>query len=241
MAMMTFRRVLTAGLLAALVLAASPHPAAAQEGPPEPPDVPPFSLPLAGDPSPDTWVVTQWYGNTQFSYHYRHRYYEAGQGLHFGLDFGAPCGTEIHAIGDGVVTRIDDERHGSGPHNLMIVHPNGFASFYGHLLEAAPLYIGQEVKQGDVIARTGDPDLTCESRPHLHLEIRNDQYNYAYNPVAFIDADWDTLSLFGPIGGFQRDLENPRRWLTPQDQPTVDFWGGALNDYQNPWPPDWAR
>ena len=236
---------LTALLIAALLaVGLGAGPAAAQGSPtdpPPPPAEPPFRLPFDAPPGPDTWTITQWYGNTRFAYQLRSVFYASGQGLHFGLDLGAPCGTPVVAIGDGIVTKIDAREHGSGPHNLMIDHPNGFSSFYGHLLEPARVYIGQEVRAGDVVALSGDPDLTCDSRPHLHLEIRNQWYNYAYNPVVFIDADWDTLALFGPLGGFQQDLDQPRRWVTPYDQPTVDFGGGLLNNYLRPWPLEWAR
>lgn len=231
-------------LLALAAMAAMTVRHAAAQGPtdpPPPPEAPIFGLPFAGPPGPDTWNVTQWYGNTRFAYLMRRTFYGNGQGLHFGLDLGAPCGTEVIAIGDGIVTKIDAMEHGSGPHNLMIDHPEGYSSFYGHLLEPPRLYIGQEVHRGDVIALTGDPDLTCDSRPHLHLEIRNHWYNYAYNPVEFIDADWDSLALFGPRSSFSRDLDNPRRWVTPYDQPMTDFGGELLNNYLNAWPPDYSR
>lgn len=215
--------------------------AVAQGDPPPVPDDPPFGLPLEGDPGPGSWTVIQWYGNTETAYHFRQKWYEAGQGLHFGLDFGAACGTAVVAIGDGMVVAIDDRDRGSGPHNLVIEHPSGFISLYGHLLEVPRLSIGQEVERGEVVGMTGDPDLTCDSRPHLHLEIRDLSYVYAYNPVDFIEADWNALALFGPRSDFQRDLENPRRWMTPMDQPVVRFWGVELNNYWNAWPPDWSR
>ncbi|MGD8823054.1 MAG: M23 family metallopeptidase, partial [Anaerolineales bacterium] len=94
---------------------------------------PPFILPFAGEPGPNTWMFVQGYGNTHFAYLFRYSTYGAGQGIHFGIDLAAPCGTEVRAIGDGVVTEVDSW-HGAGPHNLMIDHDNGYASFYGHLM-----------------------------------------------------------------------------------------------------------
>lgn len=202
-------------------------------------DKPPFRLPFSEPPGPSTWLVVQFYGNTQGAYRWRNKWYEAGQGLHFGVDFSAPCGTEVLAIGDGEVAKIDASEHGAGPHNLVILHHNGYISLYGHLLNAPLLYIGQPVEAGQVIGLSGDPDLSCASRPHLHLEIRDDSYHYAYNPIPLIDADWDTLALLGPFSGFERDLDHPRRWVSPYDQPDVDFWGPMLNEYERPWPPDW--
>ena len=125
----------------------------------------------------------------------------------------------------------------------LIDHPNGYASFYGHLLETPELEVGQSVLAGQVVAKVGDPDETCTSRPHLHLEIRNaGAYNRAYNPLSLIAADWDSLSLVGPFGrGFARDLNDPRRWQNLYDQPETTFWGPRLNDYAAPWPLDWNR
>ena len=73
------------------------------------------------------------------------------------MDFSARCGTELVAIGDGVVFASDNLSFGSGPHNLLIDHPDlGYASLYGHLLEDPALAPGTEVKAGQVVALTGD-------------------------------------------------------------------------------------
>lgn len=203
----------------------------------------PFSLPFRDPPGPNTWLLGQTYGNTTGAYRQRDSTYRAGQGIHFGIDLSARCGYPIVAIGDGVVAKVDALEHGSAPHNLMIDHPNGYASFYGHLLETPDLVVGQAVAQGELVAYVGDPDETCTSRPHLHLEIRNaGVYNQAFNPIPLIDADWDTLALTGSFGrGFARDLSDPRRWQRLDDQPDINFWGPILNDYQDPWPLEWGQ
>ena len=200
----------------------------------------PFILPFAGDPGPDNWLFIQPYGNTTFAYKYRNSVYYGGQGLHFGIDLAAPCGTPVLSIGDGVVHSIDSW-HGAGPHNLMIFHPSGYASFYGHLLVRAKLQIGQKVKAGEIVGLSGDPDRTCNSRPHLHLEIRDvDTQAIAYNPIELIDADWDRIALYGvtPVQ-FEQDLDNPRQWTDMYDQPLTKFGYGLLNEYEHPWPYDW--
>ena len=203
----------------------------------------PFRLPFQDPPGPHTWLLGQAYGNTSGAYRQRFTSYAAGQGLHFGVDLSARCGYEIVAIGDGVVTKVDALEHGSAPHNLMIDHPNGYASFYGHLFERPDLVVGQTVQAGQIVAKVGDPDETCTSRPHLHLEIRNaGQYNRAFNPLTLIEADWDNLTLVGAFGrSFARDLSNPRLWQNIYDQPETTFGGLHLNDYSSPWPLDWNR
>jgi murein DD-endopeptidase MepM/ murein hydrolase activator NlpD len=200
----------------------------------------PFGLPFTTPPGPSTWLLIQAYGNTVSAYRWRVSQYGAGQGLHFGLDFAARCGTPVAAIGDGVVLEVDNLSHGAGPHNLIIQHPNGYASLYGHLLERAHLTPGDHVKRGQLIALSGDPDETCTSRPHLHLEIRTSpDLARAVNPVPLIDANWEALSLTGGAGRFERDLNQPRQWQYLDDQPEVRFGGKLLNQYAQPWPLDW--
>jgi murein DD-endopeptidase MepM/ murein hydrolase activator NlpD len=199
-----------------------------------------FGLPFAEPPGPDTWLMGQVYGNSTGAFARRREWYQAGQGIHFGIDFSARCGTPVVAIGDGVVLKVSAPEHGSAPHNLLIAHGDQYASLYGHLRERSLLRVGQQVKRGDFIGVTGDPDLTCTSRPHLHLEIRNRQLNVAYNAHRLIDADWDALMLAGSFGrGFQRDLEDPRKWQSIYDQPDIRFGGPLINEFQNTWPRDW--
>jgi len=211
----------------------------AAPGPRQVASTPPFGLPFSSPPGPNTWLLTQPYGNTVFAYRQRRAFYGAGQGMHFGVDLGAPCGTQVVAIGDGVVVGIDQTSHGAGPHNLMIDHDNGYASFYGHLGDRTALSLGDEVRRGQSIAVSGDPDLTCSSRPHLHLEIRDaPAHRRAFNPLPLIDADWNRLALVGGSAvGFQQDLAEPRQWQLLTDQPEIAFGAPLLNDYLDPWPP----
>ena len=219
-------------------------PTATPAGSPEenqPDDEPPFRLPFDGAPGPSSWLLIQAYGNTTFAYRERIRIYDAGQGLHFGIDLAARCGTPALAIGDGVVVRVDDIYHGAGPHNVVIDHPNGYASLYGHLLARSPLEVGQSVRRGEQVGLSGDPDLTCSSRPHLHLEIRNaPSHRRAFNPMTLIEADWDRIALAGaePLG-FEQNLAKPSQWITWEDQPVVIFGQPLLNEYESAWPPDW--
>lgn len=198
---------------------------------------PPFRLPFDGPPGPATWYLIQGYGNTISAFYQRDSTYRLGQGIHFGIDLAAPCGTPVLAIGDGVVSQVDGP-HGAAPHNLMIDHPNGYASFYGHLLQRPNLRPGQPVKRGQPVALSGDPYGTCKAAPHLHLEIRNHSYTRGFNPIPLIDADWDSLALFGGGRGFEKDLADPRRWQFLDDQPDTQFGGPIINNYPDAWPPD---
>lgn len=200
----------------------------------------PFALPFALAPGPDTWLLGQPYGNTTGAYRQRRTTYGASGGIHFGVDLTAPCRTPLVAMADGVVFAADAMNFGSAPHNLMIDHPAlGYATFYGHLFERPNLRAGETVRRGDQIGLTGDPGLSCRSRPHLHLEIRDLAHARKYNPVTLVEADWDSLALVSSLGiGFQRDLDDPRKWQRLDDQPEARVGGPILNDFARPWPPE---
>jgi hypothetical protein len=200
----------------------------------------PFGLPFGVPPGPGTWFSGQQHGNTTGAFNFGRYWYNAGQGMHFGIDLSAPCGTPVVAVADGVVAHVDNFAFGIRPHNLVILHPQlGYASLYGHLNKKPSLIKGQPVTRGEVVAETGDPDLTCVSRPHLHLEIRSLDYRIAYNPAALIDADWNMLMSIGSPGSgapFVKDLNNPNRWQRVDDQPEIQFGGRRLNNYTMTWP-----
>jgi len=215
-------------------------PARAQDATPQPqPDPPPFSLPFTDPPGPNTWLYEQHYGNTTSAFNYGEAWYAAGQGMHFGIDFEAMCGTPVHASADGVVGYVDADGFGAGPHNLILEHPGtGYTSLYGHLAQVPQLARGQVVRRGEQIGVSGDPDGSCESRPHLHLEIRNEDFTVAYNPIPFFDVNWHMLTSIGPVGNaFQQDLDHPYQWMKLEDQPAITFGQDYLNDYIHPWPP----
>jgi murein DD-endopeptidase MepM/ murein hydrolase activator NlpD len=199
---------------------------------------PQFGLPFATDPGPSTWYVSQWYGNTVWAYRNWQDLYAAGQGLHFGVDFAARCGTEVVAIGDGVVFAVDGP-YGSRPHNVVIDHGNGYLSLYGHLGRRSSLGPDQAIRRGDPVGVVGDPATDrCDQAPHLHLEIRRAGMGIAVNPVVLIDADWRSQTVGAQTDGtrFALDYANPGRWQHPHDQPEIRFGGPRLNNYDAGWP-----
>ena len=229
---------LTTLTLMILTLLIAGVPANAQT--PEPGDRP-FTFPFASEPGMDTWLLGQAYGNTTSAYRMRDVIYQLSQGIHFGVDLSAPCGTEVVALADGVVFVVDNLNFGSAPHNLIVDYPElGYASLYGHLLETPDLQVGQEVRKGEVIALSGDPAETCYGRPHLHLEIRDLQtHARKFNPLTLMEGDWVTISSVGTFSrGYEYDLDDPRKWQNLFDQPEAVSGGVLLNDFTNPWPPD---
>jgi murein DD-endopeptidase MepM/ murein hydrolase activator NlpD len=89
--------------------------------------------------------------------------------MHKGIDFAVPVGTPVMAAGGGT---IEQEGWVNGYGNFMVVnHGNTYATGYGHLSRFAPgIHKGSHVRQGQVIAYSGNTGLT--TGPHLHYEIR---------------------------------------------------------------------
>ena len=88
--------------------------------------------------------------------------------MHKGVDFAAPIGTPIYAVGDGVVTWAAMK----GPDgNLVILrHPNGWETYYLHMSAyGAGVTAGASLRQGQVVGAIG---VTGRSTgPHLHYEV----------------------------------------------------------------------
>jgi len=89
---------------------------------------------------------------------------------HKGVDYAAPTGTPVHAVGDGVITYCG-WRGGYGRF-ILIRHTDGVhGTAYGHLSRyARGIHAGTRVRQGQVIAYVGMSGLA--TGPHLHFEFR---------------------------------------------------------------------
>ncbi|HEV2122198.1 MAG TPA: peptidoglycan DD-metalloendopeptidase family protein [Chloroflexota bacterium] len=200
----------------------------------------PYRLPFATPPGPSTWYVGQWYGITTGGYRGRNSTYAQGQGIHFGIDFASPCGTEVVAIGPGRVLAVDGD-YGSPPHNVVLQLDDGNQAMYGHLVERTRhVQVGQRVVPGQVLGNTGDSiaPYNCTRNPHLHLEIRKGGRSIATNPVPYFDTNWDDMSLgVWPGPRFERDLDNPKRHQFLDDQPDIRFGGPIISNFARPWPP----
>jgi murein DD-endopeptidase MepM/ murein hydrolase activator NlpD len=98
--------------------------------------------------------------------------------MHKGVDFAVPVGTPVMAAGSGTV-KFEGPSNGYG--NFMLInHGNGYSTAYGHLSRFAPgIHNGSRVRQGQIVAYSGNTGLT--TGPHLHYEIRID--NVQVNPL----------------------------------------------------------
>lgn len=85
---------------------------------------------------------------------------------HRAIDYAAPLGTPIRAVGDGKV--IFAAWNGSYGNMVKIRHNGTYQTNYGHLSKFA-VKTGKQVRQGDIIGYVGSTGLS--TGPHLHYEM----------------------------------------------------------------------
>ncbi|MBD5641591.1 MAG: M23 family metallopeptidase [Desulfovibrio sp.] len=115
---------------------------------------------------------------------------------HLGVDYAAPTGTPVKAVGNGVVTRRG--WNGGYGNQIVVRHAAGLESMYAHLSGYAPgLRTGQKVKQGQVIGFVGSTGMS--TGPHLDFRLR--QGDKFINPAKAINprgapVDPDLMASF---------------------------------------------
>lgn len=100
--------------------------------------------------------------------------------MHTGIDIGASYGTDIISSADGVVTNVIYNEGGYGWY-IMVYHGDGITTLYAHCSKVIAK-VGQNVKQGQVIALVGSTGAS--TGPHIHYEVR---VNGAHtNPLNYV-------------------------------------------------------
>ncbi len=98
---------------------------------------------------------------------------------HHGVDYAAPAGTPVYAIGDGVVTRKGFQAGGAGNY-LYIKHNATYTTAYMHLRNFAKgINQGTRVTQGQVIGYVGSTGLSTGP----HLDFRFFRNGHPVNPL----------------------------------------------------------
>ena len=105
--------------------------------------------------------------SSHFSYARKHPVYHVVR-PHTGVDYAAPAGTPVVALGDGVVTFRAYK--GGGGNTIKIRHNSTYETGYLHLSKYAKgLQVGKYVKQGDVIGYVGSTGAS--TGPHLDFRV----------------------------------------------------------------------
>jgi murein DD-endopeptidase MepM/ murein hydrolase activator NlpD len=87
---------------------------------------------------------------------------------HYGVDYAAPIGTPVQAIGDGRVTQTSYE--GGSGRMVRIVHNSVYSTAYLHLSRfGTGITPGAFVKQGDIVGYVGTSGLS--TGPHLDFRF----------------------------------------------------------------------
>lgn len=103
-------------------------------------------------------------------------------GYHTGVDFAAPTGSSVKAIGAGTV--VSAGWSGAYGNEVVIQHTDGTYSQYAHLSSLA-VSGGQSVSGGQQIGLSGSTGNS--SGPHLHFEVRTGpSYGSDIDPLGYL-------------------------------------------------------
>ena len=133
--------------------------------------------------------------------------------LHAGIDFGAAVGSLVRAAADG---KIEIAGPVSGFGNHVRIQHAGFETSYSHLSEIPEaIHPGVEVKQGDIIALSGNTGLS--TGPHLHFEFYLNRD--AVDPLPHLGSEIQTAaaSLKGPVIATAAAASTPAAGVTASE------------------------
>lgn len=110
------------------------------------------------------------YNRISSKFTYRRKHPVTGKvKAHTAVDYAAPTGTPVHAIGDGTVTLCGWDGSGGG-NRIRIKHMQGYESCYMHLSKFAKgIRAGSRVSQGQLIGYVGATGTA--TGPHLDFRI----------------------------------------------------------------------
>lgn len=125
---------------------------------------------------------------------------------HKGTDYGAPAGTPVRTVADGVVTFAG--RQGGYGNYVVIRHPDNAATAYAHLQRIA-VRVGQRVQQGQNIGTVGSTGTA--TGPNLHFEYL--VKGQRTNPTRIVGTPSPTAPVLAQLSSFQREAQAMREQL----------------------------
>jgi murein DD-endopeptidase MepM/ murein hydrolase activator NlpD len=129
-----------------------------------------------------------------------------GQKYHKGTDYGAPAGTPVRTVADGVVTFAG--RQGGYGNYVVIRHPDTAATAYAHL-ERIAVRVGQLVQQGQSIGTVGSTGTA--TGPNLHFEYLVKGVHT--NPTRIVGTPSSSNLVVANLPAFQRQAKAMREQL----------------------------
>ncbi len=121
------------------------------------------------------------YGRLTSGFGWRKHPVTKRRGFHVGIDVAAPKGTKIKAWKSGVVERAG--RLGLMGKCVIVRHPGGFVSVYGHCDEVL-VKAGDKVRLGQTIAKVGKTGRATGT--HLHFAIKRG--GHFVNPLKYLGS-----------------------------------------------------
>lgn len=114
-----------------------------------------------------------------------------GEGIHPGIDYNIPVGTDVVAVSDGIVVYLGEpynDKFYGGDYGVCLKHGDDFFSVYRHLSRVFVIN-GQHIKRGQRLGLSGQ---SASFYAHLHFGlIKNDKkgsgifFSQSYNPNEF--------------------------------------------------------
>lgn len=136
-----------------------------------------------------------------------------GSRPHLGVDYGAPTGTPVKAVGSGTVAKRG--WNGGYGNQIIIQHGVGLESLYAHLSGyATGIRPGQKVRQGQVIGFVGSTGLS--TGPHLDFRLR--QNGEFINPTKAINPRGAPVDP-ALVSTFKKVVEHERAYLDGKQPP----------------------
>ena len=158
-----------------------------------------------------------WQGLISSYYGHRKNPRDNHDEFHRGVDIAVAEGTDVYAAQDGVVTFAGyDDEYGN---YVVIENEKGYVSKYAHLSEIN-IPVGQTLKHGTLIGKTGSTGSVTGSHLHLECMYRGEYYNPLFYFENGVGALYGTTQ---PVGsGASAVLAEAQRYL---GYPYV--WGGS--------------
>lgn len=127
----------------------------------------------------------------QRTYYYKGRLVD--EQTHLGFDLASTAASPVECANDGVVVWAD--YLGIYGNCILVDHGLGLLSLYGHL-SSIEVEIGQSVKRGQELGRTGQSGLAGGDHLHFSMILQGIQVN----PLEWWDAKWLQRHVFSRFG-----------------------------------------